>query len=221
MTRQANVRVMLGAVDDHPVVLTGLRAELVDLAPDVELVACAHTVVGLLDVAGELDVVLLDLRLEDGSRPADNVERLLEAGVRVVVYTAGASDGAVQQAVLAGADSVISKSRPVAEVVEAVRSVAAGRGFDSMELAQVLDAAPRLRPLLSVREREVLQLYAAGLPGKSVARQLGIGPATAQEYLKRIRAKYGAVGRPAQTRMELYKRAVEDEVIGPVSASDR
>ncbi len=65
-------------------------------------------------------------------------------------------------------------------------------------------------PSLSHREREALTLYASGLPLKSVARRMTVTEYTAKEYLKRVRRKYGEAGRPANTKLELYWRAVED-----------
>ena len=69
------------------------------------------------------------------------------------------------------------------------------------------------RPDLSRRERDVLRLYAANLPCKSVARRLGITEASVKEYLKRIRRKYVVLGRVAGTKLDLYHRAREDGLI--------
>jgi len=73
---------------------------------------------------------------------------------------------------------------------------------------------PSIEPL-TTRERQVLELYAVGLPAKSVARRLGVQIGTAKVYLKRIRAKYAALDRGAGTRVELYQRAIEDGFIDP------
>jgi DNA-binding CsgD family transcriptional regulator len=72
------------------------------------------------------------------------------------------------------------------------------------------------RPQLAARQREVLVAYAAGndlLP--TLARRLGMEPETLKTHLRRIRAKYAEVGRPAPTRRDLYIRAVEDELLRP------
>ena len=66
---------------------------------------------------------------------------------------------------------------------------------------------------LGRREREILHLYASGLPLKLAAEQLGIGYSTAREYLDRIRVKYVEVGRPAPTKVDLLRRAVEDGIL--------
>jgi DNA-binding NarL/FixJ family response regulator len=72
------------------------------------------------------------------------------------------------------------------------------------------------RPRLAPRQREVLIAYVAGsdlLP--TVARELGMDRETLKTHLRRIRAKYAEVGRPAPTRRDLYVRAVEDGLVPP------
>jgi DNA-binding NarL/FixJ family response regulator len=211
---------VLGAVDDHPALLAGLRVELSRLDPGIRFLGQAACVPELLADGARYDVVLLDLRLQDGSRPADNVRSLLDAGCRVLVYTEGSTRPWVEEAIAAGAHGVLRKDRGTADLVDALRVLAAGDVYESAELAQALELASGLRPHLSDREREVLALYAAGMPAKSVARRLGVGVETAREYLKRIRAKYAAIGRPAYTRMEMYQRAVEDRVIDPLTEDE-
>jgi DNA-binding CsgD family transcriptional regulator len=74
------------------------------------------------------------------------------------------------------------------------------------------------RPKLSGRQREVLIAYASSndlLP--TTARRLGMDPETVKTHLRRIRAKYADVGRPAPTRRDLYVRAVEDGLLPPPS----
>lgn len=66
------------------------------------------------------------------------------------------------------------------------------------------------RPALSAQETRTLQLYATGLPVKSVARRLGIGEETAKEYVRRVREKYAQAHRAALTKVDLYHRAVEN-----------
>jgi DNA-binding CsgD family transcriptional regulator len=71
------------------------------------------------------------------------------------------------------------------------------------------DDAPD-RPGLSAQETRALQLYATGMPMKSVARRMRISEETAKQYLGRVRQKYARVNRAAPTKIDLYHRAVED-----------
>jgi DNA-binding CsgD family transcriptional regulator len=99
--------------------------------------------------------------------------------------------------------------------------VVAGLGSDAAEaLRAELERGPGLpgvrRPRLAPRQREVLVAYVAGsdlLP--TVARELGMDRETLKTHLRRIRAKYAEVGRPAPTRRDLYVRAVEDGLVAP------
>ena len=68
-------------------------------------------------------------------------------------------------------------------------------------------------PRLTVRELEVLGLYASGEKADRVARLLGISRETVLDHVRRIRQKYAAVHRPAHTKVDLYRRAVEDGVL--------
>ena len=210
----------IAAVDDHPALLSGLRVELAELDPGLRLVATAPTVDALLaDTAQPVpDVVLLDLRLGDGSRPDENVARLVDRGSRVVVYTEGRQHTEALAALQAGAQGVLLKDRPVATVALALRAVAAGETLESAETAAAMQVDESLTSHLSPQERRVLELYAGGMPARSVALRLGVTLETAKSYLKRIRAKYAALDRPAYTRMELYRRAVEDGVLDPLGS---
>lgn len=195
--------VLVGAVDDHPVVLAGLRTVLEGAAPEVGFAAVAPTVDELLAERADYDVVLLDLRLGDGSTPGTNTSRLIAAGAQVVVYTDGAKPAQVYAAVARGALGVVLKDEPVEVLVEAVRAAHRGEAVVSVRMARALETAPHLDDLLSHQEGQVLRLYAADLPAKSVARRLGIGEGTVKEYLKRIRAKLATVDVQASSKLEL------------------
>ena len=207
--------VMVGAVDDHPAIVSGLRAELNRIDPHQHFVGSASTVAGLLDVSPRLDVVLLDVKLGDGSQPRDNIKRIKDAGARVLIFTEPGRESLMREAIAAGALGIVLKDQDVATVAEAVQIVNGGRFAVSSELAATLRRGDLARPKLSERERQVLELYAIGLPAKSVARRLGVQIGTAKVYLKRIRAKYAALDRGAGTRVELYQRAIEDGFVDP------
>ncbi|MEZ0164609.1 response regulator [Kineococcus sp. LSe6-4] len=214
-------RLHVAAVDDHPALLAGLEVELARLEDSFVFVATAPTVPDLLArLAGTPapDVVLLDLRLGDGSDPAGNVAALLARGSRVLVYTEGRQHAEALAALQAGAQGVLLKDRPVTTVAEALRAVVEGETVSSAETAAALQVDDVLTSHLSPQERRVLELYAGGMPARSVALRLGVTQETAKSYLKRIRAKYAALDRPAYTRMELYRRAVEDGVLAPLPA---
>ncbi len=109
---------------------------------------------------------------------------------------------------------MIPKSSATQTVMAAVATVARGDVLNNLEWATAIDADRDFaKAQLGRRERDVLHLYASGLPLKLVAQQLGIANSTAREYLDRIRVKYVEVGRPAPTKVDLLRRAVEDGIL--------
>jgi two-component system uhpT operon response regulator UhpA len=201
-------------VDDHESVRLGLKAAFADEGHDV--VEVAPTVADLISsLAGrEVDVVVLDLSLGDGSSVTENVKGVQAAGAAVLVHSIADRVALVREALAAGAAGVIPKSSATKTVIAAAATVARGDVLNNLEWATAIDADRDFaKAQLGRREREILHLYASGLPLKLAAEQLGIGYSTAREYLDRIRVKYVEVGRPAPTKVDLLRRAVEDGIL--------
>ncbi|TWH05285.1 LuxR family two component transcriptional regulator [Rhodococcus rhodochrous J45] len=200
----------IGLVEDHESVALGFAAMLAD-QPDLELAGTAPTVSGLLEQITDLDLAVLDLRLSDGSSPKSNVEQLRAAGLETLVFTGAENPYLLRSAARAGVLGVVRKSEPAAVVIEAIRVAGAGGQVASIEWAAAIDGDPELDDVgLSPRQLEVLELYASGEKLDRVARLTGLAPQTVNDYLQRIRQKYAEAGRPAPTKTDLYKRAVED-----------
>ena len=70
-----------------------------------------------------------------------------------------------------------------------------------------------MKVTLSPREREALTLYASGFTGIQVANRMGVGEASVHGFLRRVRTKYRAAGRPVISKLDLRDRAVEDGLI--------
>lgn len=200
----------IGVVEDFESQLTGLAA-IINGSDGMTFSAGASTVEGLLDITKDLDLVILDLRLEDGSTPKSNVEQLHAAGIKVLVFTTADYPDLVRAATAAGVLGVVRKSVRNTELVEAIRSAADGNTVATMDWASAIDADPALSEVnLSPRQRQVLELYASGEPANRVASLTGLSTETVNVYLSRIRRKYADAGRPAPTKTDLYKRALED-----------
>ncbi|WP_228002669.1 response regulator transcription factor [Nocardia australiensis] len=210
----------IGLVEDHESVAIGLAAMLAP-EPDLDLVLTAGTVPELLTAAAQrpdtvpgrpaLDLAVLDLRLADGSSPEDNVRALRDRGIEVLVFTGADNAFLVRAAAKAGVLGVVRKSEDVPTVVAAVRRAASGEQVVTTDWAAAIDGDPQLSNVgLSPRQEEVLTLYASGEKASRVARLTGLSEQTVNDYLGRIRQKYSDAGRPAPTKTDLYKRAVED-----------
>lgn len=200
----------IGVVEDFESQLKGIEA-VIDEADGLTLVAGAATVDALLAINTDLDLVVLDLRLDDGSSPKANAEQLHALGIKVLVFTTADYPDLVRSAISAGVSGVIRKSARNTELVEAIRQAAAGHTVATMDWAAAIDADPDIATVdLSPRQREILELYAAGEPAARVGEITGLSIETVNAYLSRIRRKYADAGRPAPTKTELYKRALED-----------
>lgn len=210
----STIPVRVAVVDDHESVRLGLKAAFLDDGYNVVLVA--SNVDELIDgLSGrEVDVTVLDLSLGDGSSVTENVKRVQAAGSAVLVHSIADRVALVREALAAGAAGVIPKSSATKTVIAAAATVARGEVLNNLEWATAIDADRDFaKAQLGRREREILHLYASGLPLKLAAEQLGIGYSTAREYLDRIRVKYVEVGRPAPTKVDLLRRAVEDGIL--------
>ncbi|MDQ1512339.1 MAG: hypothetical protein QOC59_181 [Microbacteriaceae bacterium] len=206
--------VRVAVVDDHESVRLGLTAACA--REGFEVVDEGATVGELIDRLNgrECDVVVLDLSLGDGSTITQNVKNIQATGSAVLIHSIADRAAAVREALAAGAAGVIPKSAATATVMAAVRTVARGEVLNNLEWASAIDADVEFaKAQLGRRERDVLNLYASGLPLRMVAEQLGIAPSTVREYLDRIRVKYVEVGRPAPTKVDLLRRAVEDGIL--------
>lgn len=207
-TQPKTVRV--GMVDDHQSPVWGIE-RILERQDDIDLLGSAPTVTELLAAVSDLDVVILDLRLNDGTTPRENVNRLAEHGIVTVVYTSGEHPDLLRSAARAGTLAVVLKSASEDEILAAIRAAASGQEVLTTEWAAAIDGDPNLEAVdLSPQLQRVLTLYASGGTSASVGNELGVAPDTVNEYLKRIRQKYADAGRPTRTKLDLFKRAVED-----------
>lgn len=210
------IRVAL--IDDHESVRLGLEAAG-GRSGTMRVVFSGETVCGYLDWRTDAreqpaDVVVLDLTLGDGATVTENVTRLVHDGSPVIIHSVADRPAAVREALVAGAAGVVSKASRIDDVIAAIGTVARGEALDNVEWASAIDGDRAFADAqLSSRERDVLRLYAAGLPLKSVAERLGIAYSTAKENITRVRVKYVEVGRPAPTKVDLLRRAMEDGLV--------
>ena len=201
-------------VEDHALVRDGLVSALSGL-DGVTVVHDGASTADVLALDPPPHLVLLDLELDGRPVQLDDVEELLRRGVRILVVTALGLPDTVRGVVDLGVSGVVSKREDVGTMLEAVRVVLAGGTWMSRELAVVLAADGGHRPDLSAQERRALVFYASGLTLESVARRMGVKPATVREYLERVRLKYDALGRPARTKTELTREAIRDGWVDP------
>lgn len=213
MTPSSSKTYRLAIVEDHELTRQGLEAMLSSYS-DFTVIASAPSVPQLLSVLGKkkkVDLVLLDLRLSDDSRPVENVEKIEELTPHIVVVSSLESPYLLRQVLSTSVAEVLSKTQPSEEIVASIRRTLGGCPTISTEMAAAMDSDPLLESVdLSDRQREVLELYASGEPAKRVARLTGLKQDTVNDYLNRVRQKYSSVGRDTFTKLDLYQRAQED-----------
>lgn len=207
-------RVRVAIVDDHEAVRLGFEGSCE--SNNFELVGSAGTVAELLTQISDRDceVVVTDLSLDDGSLVSENVARLVEAGPAVLIFSIADKPNLMRSALRSGAIAIVPKSQPMAQLAEAIRLAAKGAIINNPETSATIDADNLFKEAqLSTREREVLSLYASGMSLKQVAYQLQIKQSSAKEHIDRVRTKYAKLGREAGTKVDLFKRALEDGIL--------
>ncbi|WEK62220.1 MAG: response regulator transcription factor [Candidatus Microbacterium colombiense] len=205
----------VGIIEDHPAMLLGTVAML-HRSDDIRVVAHGTTAAAVARYPGHLDVVLLDLSLADGSTPTENIAALTPFGAPIIAYTSGERPHLIREAARAGASGMIRKSERIDQIPESVRRAARGEVVASADWAAALESDREfVSAQLSPRESEVLSLYASGETAKQVAQLLYLSPETIIDHVRRIRAKYAAVDRAAPTKVDLFRRAVEDGLVAP------
>jgi two-component system, NarL family, uhpT operon response regulator UhpA len=201
----------IAIVDDHALVRGGLSAMLRD-ALDAQVVFQGAAPEAVLALDPPPDIVLLDLMLGDSYADPQVASQLQRAGCKVLVVSALADPEQIRLMIDAGVAGFINKSEPPEVLVKAIRYVLADGTWTSPEVAALV-AAGTPRPELSPGQLRVLMMYASGMPLDSVARQMGISTGTAATHLKRARQKYAELGRPAGSRVDLYRQAVADGIV--------
>ena len=184
--------IRVAIIDNDRLVPAGLRALLAETG-DIQLIHTATTVSEHLSAAPEADVVLLDLRLEDGTEAAANVARLRRHGVRVLVFSVHGDRRHVRATVRAGAGGYLVKDDDAAKLADAVRSVHSGQPALTAELMSIINDDP---PELSPQEARTLYLYGTGSTLAATARRMNVTIPTVRSYLTRIRAKWAAIDEP-------------------------
>jgi DNA-binding NarL/FixJ family response regulator len=199
------IRVLIA--DNQPVVRAGLRAML-EGERDIGVAGVAGTVEEAVALASELrpHVAVIDLDLPGlgGVEAARRIQQDPDTeDVSVMILASHESDDDLFAAILAGALGFLLKSSEPAELVQAVRVLAAGEALLSPSATRRLMLEFRTRPQphvpgpeqldeLTAREREVMALVASGLRNDEIAERFVISPATVKTHVSRARRKLDA-----------------------------
>jgi DNA-binding NarL/FixJ family response regulator len=198
------IRVVLA--DDHPVVRAGLAALLTSL-PGIEVVGVASTGREAVRevVTSRPDVAVLDLQMPDldGFAATREIARAAP-DVAVLVLTMFEDDDSVFAAMRAGARGYLVKGAEQEEIARAIRAVAAGEAIFGPGVARRMlsffsapPATPEPFPSLTAREREILDLLAAGLSNSAIGDRLSLAAKTVANNVSTIFTKLAVADRSA------------------------
>jgi DNA-binding NarL/FixJ family response regulator len=204
-------------VDDHPLLRAGVRSQL-DRDESITAVGEADSAERAIVQVRKLqpDVILLDVLLPRKSG-YEALPELLRVAPRakVIVMSSQTAPSSVRRALQAGAAGYLPKSVPDAELVAAIRRVAAGEGYVEPDLGAklVLAGVSEALDAISEREREIVQLLALGYTNQETGRKLFISVRTVDSHRAHIMRKLDI-----QTRAELVMFALAEGIIGPNAA---
>jgi two-component system response regulator NreC len=198
VSQMTGTRLKVMIADDHPLVRSGLRV-LLERDGEFQVVAEAADGYEAIDLAllHKPDVILLDVGMPRLSGPdaAQSIAQKLPAA-RIIMLSMHSDEAYVLRALKAGARGYLVKASPEADVIAAIRAVAAGNPYFSPSITKLLveeyvvEARRRgiedSYDLLSTREKEILQLLASGKHNKDIADLLFISVSTVETHRNNI-----------------------------------
>lgn len=207
MSGNESIKIML--VEDHPkyrkVIEMAINAE-----PTMELVSMYGAAEVALRSASDMEsrdtpnIILLDLNLP-GISGLDAISKFIEVmpSAKIIVLTQSNAEADITRAVKTGASGYLLKSSTVTQIVDGIRTVAAGGasldGDVALHLLKMVQNPPKKESaiVLSTREREILTLLSQGMLKKEIARELDISYGSVATYIRRLYEKLDVQNAPA------------------------
>lgn len=214
MSSQLGLSVLVA--DDHPMYREGVVSVLRRRKEIASVTEAGSGREALAEISrAEPDVALLDIQMADldGVQVARVIERESRP-TRTLFLSAYFDQEIVYKALAAGAAGYLSKDARGNEIADAVVAVARGetvlgRDIQAAIAQRIRQTAERTGPSLTVREREVLELVAAGLSSPEVARRLNLSTTTVKTHLQRLYEKLGVGDRAAAVAAAMRQNLLE------------
>jgi DNA-binding NarL/FixJ family response regulator len=209
-TARAPLRIIV--VDDHSIVREGLIA-LLDRQEGMTVVGSAATGRAAVEAAERLqpDVIIMDIAMPD-LNGIEATQRILSTrpATSIIALSASHTSEHVSRALRAGARGYVVKNARGTELVDAVRSVSAGKRYFSEHAspgpgADALVDSPTKTPMerLSARERDVMSRIIEGQTSLQIAQELSLSRKTVDTYRARLMVKLGVSNRTALIRFAI------------------
>ncbi len=197
----SSTRVLIA--DDHPLIRSGLRS-LLSREREFEVVGEAADGYQALELVEQLkpDIIMLDVSMPrlNGIDVARKISETAPS-TRVIIVSIHSDEGYVLRALRAGAKGYLLKASPEGDILNAVRTVAAGHAYLSPEMSRLLveEYVREMRErgvedsydLLSIREKEILQLLVSGSSNRQIADMIHVSVATVETHRSNILQKLG------------------------------
>lgn len=218
-----NRQITVVLVDDHQIIRDGISNMLRE-TDDIRLIECAGDYAQALELTGTYhpDIVITDLSLP-GKSGIDLIRKLRETGpeVKVLVLSMYVGEDYIFNALRAGAQGYLPKQDTTkTDLIRAIRTLAGGDQYFSNSIAQVItrifsqsaqkSQAPQqvVKTLtLTVREKEILRLYAEGLSNQEISDQLNISVRTVETHKNNIMQKYNF-----KSTVDMVKFAIRNDL---------
>ena len=202
--------------DDHPIVRSGIRAELTRHS-DFQIVGEAVTADEVIQLVSQAatDIIILDISMP-GIKAAEVIKRIGKShpDTKILVLTAHGDKGTIMSMLKAGAHGYVLKDEDPEVVPDAIRTVMSGKNWVSPSVTTLMvgklrDGKPKSNSgVLTEREIEVIRLIADGLTTKDIASRLNIADRTVEFNVSNIYDKLGV-----NTRGAIVNWAQENDVL--------
>jgi DNA-binding NarL/FixJ family response regulator len=219
MEQPVTVRVVI--VDDHDVVRQGMRS-ILSSYEDIEVIGDFPSGTQVLEspIIKDTDVVLMDIAMKRMNGLEATV-RLLESipSLKIIIFSADATAEMAAQALLSGAAGYGLKRSTVADVARAIRVVGDGDQYIDAKISRLalenhlrlLQPGQRPQSVLTLRQREVLQMLAEGLGTKEIAAELGVSAKTVEAHRAQIMQRLDIHDLPGLVRYAIRAGLISTE----------
>jgi DNA-binding NarL/FixJ family response regulator len=207
-------------VDDHQIVRDGIRS-LIEDANDIFIIGEAgdgEEMMKMLDPA-QPDIILLDISL-----PGKNGIELIPIirdkypYIKILILSMYNGDDYIFNAVRAGANGYLPKNSSKVELLDAIRQICDGNDYFGEQVHKIIvnsyismakeDKSPDKKQQLSIRELEILKLFAEGSSNKKIADKLFISVRTVESHKNHIMQKFGF-----KSTVEMVKYAIKNKIV--------
>ncbi|HHB82454.1 MAG TPA: response regulator transcription factor [Devosia sp.] len=209
----SNIPTKVLLVDDHPLVLEGIRA-IIETYAHIDVVGAASSVNQAMEISNKTgpDVILMDINM-GGTNGLDAIELFKERSpsIRIIMLSMHDDREYISTSVMCGASGYVLKDVSTDEIISAIQTVAAGGTYFSSGVSDALmskEKSLEQASPLTTREQSVLVLVAEGKSSKDVGELLDISTRTVETHRKNIKKKLSI-----STTAGLTRYAIENGLI--------